>query len=148
MMPIPGRAQAMPGQGAPAPSGPNNPIDQNRSVLNPTDMAYMKSAGAGGEMTIEDLVTNVLRVPGGTQAPVSSLVQALRKQSENAQMSGKMKNMAMGMGQKPAPQGPPMGMMAGRRPAPAGMGANTPAPGGGGPPANLGALLSSIRPNQ
>lgn len=103
-------------QGPPA---GDNPIEKNRSLFNPTDLAAMSQNGTlNPQMTVGDFIQDVLKVP--LDAPLPQLMTALRKQSENASPMGKVQSMAGGEG----PQGPPQG-----QPAPA---PSQPPPGGGG----------------
>jgi hypothetical protein len=118
------------------PGANNNPIDRNRSVFNPTDVGYMKSAyqggaGGGNEPTIEEFVTQILKVPGGTGAPVSALVSALSQHRQNTSAAGKMQNMGR-PGQAPGgmPR-PPMPMGAGAAVPPSPMGGAAPRPAAG-----------------
>ena len=97
------------GMGGPPP-GPKNPMDANRSVLNPTDATMMSQKGQlSKDMTVKDLILNVLKVP--LEAPASELVAALKRQVQNASPTGKIQAMAGGPG---AP--PPGGQMPGRPP--------------------------------
>lgn len=86
----------------------DNPIEANRSVLNPTDLAAMGQNGdIRPDMTVGDFIQNVLKVP--LDAPLPQLMQALKKQSVNASPMGKVRSMA-GQGQPgaaPQPQAPP-----------------------------------------
>ena len=105
----------MMGGGPPAggpPAGGGNPIEENRSVLNPTDIAAMGQRGTiRPDMTVGEFVTDVLKVP--LEAPLPHLMQALKKQSVNASPMGKVQSMAGGggpQGQPPAePSQPPPG---------------------------------------
>lgn len=105
----------------------NNPMEKNRSTFNPTDAAMMASR-AGGEPTIEQWITQVLKVPGGVKAPMSQFVKTIQLHSQNKTMGGKAQNMGPGMqppgGMRP-PGMPPGGPMGAPKP---------PMPGGGMPP--------------
>lgn len=105
-------APAGPGPGGPAPGG-ENPIEANRSALNPTDLAAMSQNGTiRADMTVGDFIQNVLKVP--LDAPLPQLMMALKKQSDTASPLGKVQAMA-GQGQPgpgqpgpaPSPQSPP-----------------------------------------
>lgn len=102
--------------GVPKPPGAGgNPLDANRSVFNSTDVAYGKSAyqgGQGGQPSIKEFVEQILKVPGGVDAPVTQLVSALSSQRQNATVAGKMQNMGrpgQAPGGQPRPPMPPMG---------------------------------------
>lgn len=109
------------------PGANNNAIDKNRSVMNPTDMAYFKTAYQGspnGQPTIKEFIEQILKVPGGVDAPVTSLVSALSQHRQNATAAGKMQNMA-----KPGQaKGPRMPMGAGAAVPPSPMGGAAPGP--------------------
>lgn len=87
-------------------------LDRTRSLLNPTDMAMGLTQTGGQVPTIKDFVTNVLKVPGGVDAPITELARVLKAQPQNATPIGKVRSMAQ-QGQPapaPAPQtGPSMG---------------------------------------
>jgi hypothetical protein len=88
----------------------DNPIERNRSAMNPTDMAAMMDQGTvRPDMTVKDLIEGVLKVP--MDAPATELLQALRRQNQNANPLGKMQNMAREgqPGSGPAPQPPRRG---------------------------------------
>lgn len=109
----------MPPQGGgqrPPDGGGSNPIEQNKSVFNPTDMASMVSSGQVQQgMTVKDLIEKVFRVP--IDAPARALVDAVKKQAQTKDMPGKVQAMAQQgqggappqrPGQPPArPAGPP-----------------------------------------
>lgn len=119
----------MPGMGGPPPGGPGgpqapprgqNPVEANRSVMNPTDLATMASRGDIRQgMTVRNFIEDVLKVP--IDAPVQALAQATQKQAQNADPMKKMGNIAQSgpgrPGAPPRPQGPPQ---AGPQGAPAG----------------------------
>lgn len=95
--------------------GPSRPnaMEQNRSVMNAPDLAYFTQQRGGQEPTIKDFVENILRVPGGVEAPVSELARVLKTQPQNATPLGKTQSMAQSGQPAPAPTA---------RPNPAGMG--------------------------
>lgn len=99
------------------PMGGNDAISQNRSVMNPTDMAAMTQQGTvNPKMTVGDLITKVFKVP--LDAPVSALTEAIRRQGQNRTGIGKMGAMANPVGSAQGPrngQGP-QGAMANRMP--------------------------------
>lgn len=99
--------------GGPPPQGPppggmgSNPIEENRSVLNPTDLAAMSQNGdIRPDMSVGDFIQNVLKVP--LDAPLPQLVSALKKQGQNATAMGKVQSMG-GPPQGQPPSGPPPG---------------------------------------
>lgn len=98
-------------------------MEQNRSLLNPTDAAAMAQQGKiRGDMSVRELFANLgIDVDG----PATQLIKFSQKQMENAKMGKKMQSMAAA---RPAPE-PPAGGPAQGGPPPGGGG---PAPGGGG----------------
>jgi len=96
---------------------PADPMAANRSMLNPTDLAAMKTEGAAGSgTTVRDFLGKMgIDVDG----PVDQLTKFANKQLGNASAMGKMKNIAGA-----APGGMPGGMQGG--------------PGGGMPPESEG----------
>jgi hypothetical protein len=106
--------QGRPPQGPPQGPGGENPIEENRSLFNPTDLAAMGQNGQlSPDMTVGDFITGVLKVP--LDAPLPQLMAALKKQSDTASPMGKVQAMA----------GPQQGPPPGGQPA-------SPPPGGGG----------------
>lgn len=97
-----------PGGGQPSdgvPMGLRNPMERNRSVLNPRDAAYMKKSGQISQnMTVADFVQNVLKTP--LDAPFPQLIVNLRKLAENKDSLGKARNIAAEAGGPPATGGP------------------------------------------
>lgn len=105
-----------PGAG-PMPGG--SPMEENRSVLNPTDATMMGQQGKlSPDMTVEDLITGVLGVP--LDAPASALGEALKRQVQNASPEGKVGALAGGPGGPGGPGRPPMVPPPGTPPAPQG----------------------------
>ena len=85
-----------------------NAMNQNRSIMNPTDMAAMTQTGTvNPNMTVKDLIEKVFGVP--IDAPVSALTEAIKRQGQNKTGIGKMGAMAQGAGpQMGQPTPPPM----------------------------------------
>lgn len=74
--------------------GTDNPVMKNRSIFNPMDLASMKQGGEFsdmGSMTVSDVLVKMGIDPNG---PAQQLVEFGRKQVENADMVGKMQNIA------------------------------------------------------
>ena len=142
------RAPAKPPMGGgmrPQPPASQNPMEQNRSMMNVDDAGMMRQA-SGGKMTIRGLIEDVLKIPGGVEADVQMLVQALQRTNGNKDMMGKAQNMGgppkpPGMGAPAGPPRPPMGGAPGGAP-PMG-GAPRPPMGGGGAP-GMGALAGRL----
>ena len=101
--------------GSPGPSPPG-PMAQNRSMLNPTDVAAMKQEGGlQAGMSVREFLG---RFGVDVDGPVEQLTKLAQKQGQNANVLTKMQNIAgqpgamgskmgpPGMG-SPAPQGPP-----------------------------------------
>ena len=89
-----------------APGG--NPVKDNMSMLNPTDLAVMKGTGqVGGDETVRDVLAQFgIDVDG----PATQLAEFAQKQVKNSSAMGKMKNMQPQGGPTPqAPQAPPQG---------------------------------------
>ena len=107
-----GAPQGMPPVPQGAPQGAD-PLEANRSVLNPMDATAMLQKGTINQnMTIKDFIENVLKVPGGVDAPLPALLDALNRQRQNASGIGKMHNIAQQTNSQPrgmAPQMPPQG---------------------------------------
>lgn len=110
---IPGQPGGMPPQAPPM--GGQDAISQNRSVMNPVDMAAMSTDGTVQPgMKVRDLIEKVFKV--SIDAPVEELTAAIKRQGQNKTNVGKMQAMAgPGMGQPP--QGPPPNRMAQGRPS-------------------------------
>lgn len=97
----------------------NDPMSQNRTAMNPTDMAFMKSSGQmRPDMTWAEFWQNGFGI-----APTDTMQEALpklQKNVQNASPMGKMKNMAQGGPQAGMPPAPPQGaqnpMPQGRKP--------------------------------
>lgn len=92
-----------------------NPIKDNMSMLNPTDMAYMKQSGNFNSdlsgQTVEDALRNVLGQFGiNFDDPAERLVEFGIKQIENADPAKKMQNIAGQGNNEPMPPAPPQGM--------------------------------------
>ena len=114
--------------GTPPMGGPpmNDPIKDNESFLNKTDLGVM-----AGErrFTPDQSVRDVLTELGiDVEGPATQLVEFAQKQSQNAEVSGKMKNIASSGQPKPMPS--PQGPMPG------------PAPGPQGPPPSMEGLMN------
>lgn len=95
----------------PRPGGqPTNALDANRSMFNPSDAANTAQK-FGPTMTIRQLIEDVLRIPGGMNAPATSLVTALKGQRSMSDPMAKMRGMAgqPGQGMPQAPPRQPMG---------------------------------------
>ena len=119
-------AGGRPPMGGMPPGG--NAINQNRSIMNPTDTASMVSDGTITQgMKIRDYIEKVLKV--SVEAPVEQLAEAIKRQGMNKTGIGKMSVMAQGgppqmgaapgMGQPPPtpgrmPQGRPSAVAPGR----------------------------------
>ena len=116
----------MPPTGGMPPPGGSDPIKENESFLNKTDLGMMAGEGRfSPDQTVRDVLTELgIDVEG----PATQLVEFAQKQTENATVPGKMKNMSS-LGQ-PAPQGPPSAMPQG------------PAPGPQGPPPSMEGLMN------
>jgi len=79
-----------------------DPVKQNMSMFNPVDMAAMKQSGAfTPDMKVKDVLLKIGIDPEG---PATQLVEFAKKQHQNADPLGKMKNIA-----STAPQGEPQG---------------------------------------
>ena len=140
------------------PGAGGNAIDANRSVFNKTDLGYMKSSymgapgGPGGQgqnqPTIKQFIEQILKVPGGVDAPVTALVSALSAQRKTKTMPGKMQNMGrqgQAPGGMPRPPMPPMGAGAPPPPSPMGaLGGARPAAGPGAGPGQGASRLSLL----
>jgi len=98
-----------------------NAISQNLSMFNSSDAAMMKQTGQISKTTtIEQFITGTLKL--SLNAPLASLVGALKTQLANRNMSGKAQSMSA---QQPAAQRQPTPM-----PSPSAAPAATPAPSG------------------
>ena len=108
--------------GGGAPGG--NPVKDNMSMLNPTDLAVMKGTGQVQEgMSLGDYITSLgLDLDG----PVGQLAEFAQKQVQNSSAMGKMKNIQ--------PQGGPTPQMA-----------QAPPQGQPGPPPGMDSLLGGMR---
>ena len=74
--------------------GGDNPVRKNMSIMNPMDLAAMKQSGEFSDMesmTVADVMMKMGIDPNG---PATQLVEFGRKQVENADMVGKMQNIA------------------------------------------------------
>jgi len=87
-------------------------VQQNQSVLNPTDLSMMVQDGKlRPDMTVTDFLQSIGIDPAG---PVTQLIQAMHQQSQMASPVDKMRAIAGGQpggmpqGQ-PAQSGPPQG---------------------------------------
>jgi len=89
------------------------PMEQNKSIFNPADMAAMKQSGQFSQnMTVRQAMEKLgIDVDG----PVAQLTEFAKKQVENANPLNKMKNIAQGGG-APPPGGPPPGDLGGNPP--------------------------------
>jgi hypothetical protein len=80
-----------------------DPLRKNMSFMNPMDLATMKQEGQFTEdMTVNDALMKVGIDPNG---PVSQLVEFGQKQIQNADMAGKMQNIAGDAGTEEPAQG-------------------------------------------
>ena len=94
------------------PSGGQDPMSANRSILNPTDAAFMKKSGALREgMTFGEAMEQSFGIKW--DEPMESAVQKLQKSVQNADPMRKMQNIAEEPG---APQGAQKPMPQGRKP--------------------------------
>lgn len=85
------------------PQAPTNAIDANRSVMNPVDMAAMAQNGTvKSDMTVRDLIEKVFKIP--IDAPVSALVEAIKRQQQNQTGIGKAQAMATPVGSAMGPR--------------------------------------------
>lgn len=103
-------AGMMPGMNKP-PMGAD-PLAEQQSMLNPTDLTMMAQEGNfSKEMTIGDFLGKLGMSPDD---PVQKLFEFGKKQVQNASPMNKAKNMARNMGnqptQPPAGQGEEMGL--------------------------------------
>ena len=83
-----------------------DPIKKNASFLNPMDLAMMQKEGMfTPEMTVMDALTKALTMQGiDPNGPVTQLGELMQKNVENADMVGKMQNIAADTGgETPAP---------------------------------------------
>ena len=102
----------MPGKNPLQGNPQGNPLQDNLSMLNPTDLAVMKQQGnIDQNMRVRDFLSQMgIDVDG----PVTQLTEFAQKQTQNATAMGKMKNIAqanpqgrMGSPQGRMPAGPP-----------------------------------------
>ena len=108
MMRPPMGGQPPMGGGMPGGAPGGNPVKDNMTMLNPTDLAVMKGTGqVSGDMTVRDVLAQVgIDVDG----PATQLAEFAQKQVKNSSAMGKMKNMQPQGGPAPqAPQAPPQG---------------------------------------
>lgn len=98
----------LPMGGAPGGAPGGNPVKDNMSMLNPTDLAVMKGTGQVQEdMPLGEYLTSLGLDLNG---PVTQLAEFAQKQVKNSSAMGKMKNMQPQGGPTPqAPQAPPQG---------------------------------------
>lgn len=85
----------------------SDPVRKNTSVFNPLDLAAMKQSGqfeGAEDMKVVDFLPMIGIDP---QGPMSQLTEFMQKQVENADMVGKMQNIAADStameGEPPAP---------------------------------------------
>lgn len=111
------RPPAAPERPPAAPTGGQDPMSANRSPLNPTDMAFMaKSGQVSADMTFGQFMEQSFGIK--YEDPLQTAVEKMKKNVQNANPAGKMKNIAEGAAEGPrGPQGGPKPPMPqGRKP--------------------------------
>lgn len=84
-----------------------DPLKKNMSLMNPMDLAAMKQSGDFGNIKNMSVKEVLMKIGIDPEGPAEQLVEFSRKQVENADMVGKMQNIAAdSQGEQPGGQPP------------------------------------------